>query len=43
MAQIHDYQVNYDISVKADGIDHVTAFAEAINKLKTKVSHPLKH
>lgn len=34
MAQIHDYQVNYDISVKADGIDHVTAFAEAINKLK---------
>lgn len=34
MAQIQDYQVNYDISVKADGIDKITDFANAISKLK---------
>ena len=40
MAQIQDYQVNYDISVKADGIDKITDFANAISKLKmSKESH----
>lgn len=34
MADVQNYQVNYDINVKANGIQDVTKFAEAINKLK---------
>ena len=34
MAEIQNYQVNYTIDVKTNGIQDVTKFAEAINKLK---------
>lgn len=34
MGQVQDYQVNYDISVKAEGVDKVTKLAEAVSKLK---------
>ena len=34
MAEIQNYQVNYTIDVKTNGVQDVTKFAEAINKLK---------
>ena len=34
MAEIQNYQVNYTIDMKTNGIQDVTKFAEAINKLK---------
>ena len=34
MAEIQNYQINYTIDVKTNGIQDVTKFSEAINKLK---------
>lgn len=34
MAEIQNYQVNYTIDVKTNGVQDVTKFAKAINKLK---------
>lgn len=34
MAELQNYQVNYTIDVKTNGVQDVTKFAEAINKLK---------
>lgn len=34
MGQVQDYQVNYDISVKAEGVEKVSKLAEAVDKLK---------
>ena len=34
MAEIQNYQINYTIDVKTNGIQDVTKFSEAINKRK---------